>query len=102
LRACRPGRPGFSNRALKRVEVIQALADVADAAGDVDAYCAAQQRLGPRVRNDAGIACRLIEASRAAVAYAIIQRAEPNWAKRVFRRACVTGSPSAQITAVLE
>lgn len=104
-RSCAPAAPADPDSATGRVsawKLIQALADVADAAGDVDAYCAAQQRLGPRVRNDAGIACRLIEASRAAVAYAIIQRAEPNRAKRVFRRACITGSPSAQITAVLE
>ena len=72
-----PADPGFGNRALKRVEADPG-AGVADAAGDVDAYCAAQQRLGPRVRDDAGIACRLIEAVRAAEAYAIIQRAEPN------------------------
>lgn len=56
-------------------------------------YCAAQQRLGPRVRDDAGIACRLIEAGGAAEAYAIIQHAEPNRAKRVFCRSYVTGSP---------
>lgn len=101
LRACRPGRPGFGNRALKRVEADPG-AGVADAAGDVDTYCAAQQRLGPRMRDNAGIACRLIEAVRAAEAYAIIQHAEPNRAKRVFCRRRVTGSPSAQISPAFE
>ena len=87
-----PDRPGFGRRALKRVEADPG-AGVADAAGDVDAYCAAQQRLGPRIRDNAGIACRLIEAGRAAEAYAIIQHVEPNRAKRVFCRSYVTGSP---------
>jgi hypothetical protein len=104
-RSCAPAAPADRDSATGRLsawKLIQALADVADAAGDVDAYCAAQQRLGPRVRDDAGVACRLIEAGRAAEAYAIIQQAEPNRAKRVFCRAWLTGSPSAQISAVLE
>jgi len=62
-------------------KLIHALADVADAEGDVDAYCAAQQLLGPRVRDDAGMARRLLDAGRAAEAYAVIEAAEPNLAK---------------------
>jgi hypothetical protein len=61
--------------------LIHALADVADAEGDVDAYCAAQQLLGPRVRDDVGMARRLLDAGRAAEAYAVIEAAEPNLAK---------------------
>ena len=59
----------------------RALADVADAAGDVDGYCAAQQLMGPRVRDDAGMARRLLEASRPADALAALTAAEPNPAK---------------------
>jgi hypothetical protein len=61
--------------------LIRALADVAEAAGDVDGYCAAQQRLSPRVRDDAGMARRLLEAGRAIDALAILNAAEPNPAK---------------------
>ncbi len=61
--------------------LIRALADVADAAGDVDAYCAAQQRLGPRVRDDAGMARRLLKGGRSADALAVLDAAEPNPAK---------------------
>jgi hypothetical protein len=61
--------------------LIRALADVADAVGDVDGYCAAQQRLGPRVRDDAGMARRLVDAGRPAEALAILAAAEPNPAK---------------------
>jgi uncharacterized protein DUF6880 len=59
----------------------RALADVADAAGDVDGYCAAQQRMGPRVRDDAGMARRLLDAGRPADALAALIAAEPNLAK---------------------
>ena len=59
----------------------RALADVADAAGDVDGYCAAQQLMGPRVRDDAGMARRLLEAGRPADALAALTAAEPNPAK---------------------
>jgi thioredoxin-like negative regulator of GroEL len=54
---------------------------VADAAGDVDGYCAAQQLMGPRVRDDAGMARRLLEAGRPADALAALTAAEPNPAK---------------------
>src|SRR5512134_328526 len=56
----------------------RALADVADAAGDVDGYCAAQQLMGPRVRDDAGMARRLLETGRPADALAALTAAEPN------------------------
>lgn len=59
----------------------RALADVADAAGNVDGYCAAQQRMGPRVRDDAGMARRLLDAGRPADALAALTAAEPNPAK---------------------
>lgn len=66
---------------MQQWKLIHALADIADAEGDVDAYCAAQQRLGPRARDDAGMARRLLDAGRAAEAYAIIEAAELNPAK---------------------
>jgi hypothetical protein len=59
----------------------RALADVADAEGDVDGYCAAQQLMGPRARNDAGMARRLLDTDRPAEALAILTAAEPNPAK---------------------
>jgi len=62
-------------------KLIHALADVADAEGDVDAYCTAQQLLGSQVRDDAGMARRLLDAGRAAEAYGVIEAAEPNLAK---------------------
>ena len=58
--------------------LIGARADVADAAGDVDGYCAAEQLMGPRVRDDAGMARRLLEAGRPADALAALTAAEPN------------------------
>jgi len=58
-----------------------ALADVADVEGDVDGFIAAQQRRGPRVRDDAAIATRLLEAGRAQDALAAIDAAELNPAK---------------------
>jgi Family of unknown function (DUF6880) len=76
-----PADPDSTAGRLSAWKLISALADVADAGGDVDAYCAAQQRLGPRVRDDAGMARRLLDAGRAAEAYAIIEAAEPNPAK---------------------
>jgi hypothetical protein len=61
--------------------LLSALADIADATGDVDAYCAAQQRLGPRVRDDAGMVKRLLRAGRAEEAIAVLDAAHPNPAK---------------------
>ncbi len=76
-----PTDPDSGAERLREWRLIRALADIADAEGDVDAFCAAQQRLGPRVRDDAGMARRLLDAGRAAEAYAIIEIAEPNPAK---------------------
>ena len=76
-----PDEPHSADRRFGAWKLIHALSDIADADGDVDAYCAAQQRLGPRVRDDAGMARRLLDAGRAAEAYAIIEAAEPNPAK---------------------
>jgi hypothetical protein len=76
-----PADPTNAAQRLPEWKLVHALADVADAAGEVDAYCAAQQRLGPRVRDDAGMAKRLLDAGRAAEAYAVIEAAEPNPAK---------------------
>lgn len=81
--ACLPP-PADPNSPAARIgewKLIHALADVADAERDVDAYCAAQQRLGPRVRDDVGMAQRLLDAGRAAEAYLVIEAAEPNPAK---------------------
>lgn len=75
------GDPGSATGRFAEWKLIHALADVADAEGDVDAYCAAQQLLGPRVRDDVGMARRLLDAGRAAEAYAVIEAAEPNLAK---------------------
>ena len=76
-----PADPANAVELLPQWKLLHALADVADAAGDVDAYCAAQRRLGPRVRDDAGMARRLLDAGRAAEAYAVVQDAQPNPAK---------------------
>lgn len=76
-----PADPNSATGRFREWKLIHALAAIADAEGDVDAYCAAQQRLGPRVRDDAAMARRLIEAGRAAEAYAVVEAAEPNPAK---------------------
>jgi hypothetical protein len=76
-----PANPANAAEPLPEWKLVHALGDMADAAGDVDAYCAAQQRLGPRVRGDAGMARRLFDAGRPAEAYAVIQDAQPNPAK---------------------
>jgi Family of unknown function (DUF6880) len=76
-----PTDPESGAERLREWKLIHALADIADAEGDVDAYCTAQHRLGPRVRDDAGMARRLIDAGRAAEACAVIEAAEPNPAK---------------------
>lgn len=75
-----PSNPDSAVERLPKWKLIHALSDVADAEGDVEAYCAAH-RLGPRVRDDAGMARRLLDAGRAAEAFVIIEAAEPNRAK---------------------
>lgn len=45
--------------------LLTSLAAIADALGDVDAFIAAELRKGPRLRDDAGIAMRLMRAGRA-------------------------------------
>ena len=76
-----PPNPADATELLPEWKLVHALADMADAAGDVDAYCAAQQRLGPPVRDDAGMARRLLDAGRPAEAYAVIREVQPNPAK---------------------
>lgn len=76
-----PADPNSATGRFGQWKLIHALADIADAEGDVDAYCAAQQRFAPRVRDDAGMARRLLDAGRAAEAYAVIEAAAPNPAK---------------------
>jgi hypothetical protein len=49
---------------------LTALAAIADAQGDVDAFIAAEMQKNPRLRDDAGIARRLLSANRAAEALA--------------------------------
>jgi len=78
-----PDDPSARSR-LPEWKLLGALAAVADAAGDVDAYCAAQQRFGPRVRDDAGMAQRLLDAGRAMEALAVLDAALPNPAKDVL------------------
>jgi Family of unknown function (DUF6880) len=78
-----PRRSRLGNRAARRMKA-DLCAQIADAEGDVDAYCAAQQRLGPRVRDDAGMAQRLLDTRRAAEALAVIDAAEPNPAKNAI------------------
>ena len=79
-----PADPTSASERLGEWQLVDALADVADAAGDVDAYCAAQERAEPRVRDDVGMAKRLLDAGRAAEAYAVIEAAEPNPAKNAI------------------
>jgi hypothetical protein len=62
-------------------KLVHALAVIADADGDVDAYCAAQELFGPRVCDHAGMAQRLLSAGRAAEALATLDAAAPNPAK---------------------
>jgi hypothetical protein len=76
-----PADPQSTTARFGQRKLIRALAAVADADGDVDAYCAAQRLLEPRTRDDAGMAQRLFNASRAAEALAVIEAAEPNPAK---------------------
>jgi Trp operon repressor len=82
-----PADPTSAAERLPEWKLVHALAEVADAAGDVDAYCAAQHRLGPRIRDDAGMAKRLLDAGRAAEAYTVIEKAEPNLAKNAIELA---------------
>ena len=69
------GRGGSPPRELWRLT--QALCDVADAEGDVDAYIAAQRRRGPRAAGDAGIAARLLATGRGDEALAALEAAKP-------------------------
>lgn len=80
-----PADPNSATGWIGEWKLIYALADIANAKGDVDTHCAAQQRLRPRVRDDAGMARRLLDAGRAAEAYAVIEAAEPNPAKAISR-----------------
>ncbi|HEY3910209.1 MAG TPA: hypothetical protein VGM07_10000 [Stellaceae bacterium] len=79
-----PADPGSTSGRHGVWKLIFALAQIADAEGDVDAYCAAQQRLGPRLRHDAGMAQRLLDAGRAAEALAVVHAAKPNPAKNAI------------------
>jgi hypothetical protein len=60
------------------IKLIQSLCALADADGDVDAYAAAQRRLGPRLVNEVQIASRLIAHGRAVEALRLLQGAKPN------------------------
>jgi hypothetical protein len=63
---------------------VNSLANVADALGAVDAYCAAQQDPGSHVRDEAGMARRLIDAGHFANALSALGAALPNPAKSTF------------------
>jgi hypothetical protein len=63
----------------------RALAAIADAQGDVDLFIAAEMAKGPRVRDDAGMAERLVRVGRPAEALALLDAAEPNPAKNTNR-----------------
>jgi hypothetical protein len=58
-------------------KLTQALCDVADAEGDVDAFIAAERRRGPRGVSDAKIAIRLVSAGRATEALEVLEVAKP-------------------------
>ena len=69
-----PGvRPGAVAQRVQRLT--GALAQIADAEGDVDAYQAAQARRDPRLRDHLGLAGRLLAAARPADALAALEAA---------------------------
>jgi hypothetical protein len=77
LRDLKPdaGRGGLPPRDLWKLT--QALCDMADAEGDVDAFIAARRRRGPRAGGDAEIAARLLAAGRGEEALAVLEAARP-------------------------
>lgn len=58
-------------------KLTQALCDLADAEGDIDAFIFAQHRRGPRGVGDAKIAARLLGAGRAEEALKLLDAAKP-------------------------
>lgn len=62
----------------------RALAAIADAQGDVDLFIRAQMVQGPRLRDDAGMAQRLLKAGRAAEALAVLDGADPELARNAL------------------
>jgi hypothetical protein len=86
LQPVAPNDPSAAGR-LSEWRLLGALGDIADAAGDVDAYCEAQQRFGPRVRDDAGMVRRLLDVGRAEEALAVLDAALPNPAKNLMELA---------------
>ena len=66
-------RPGGAGPRVMRLTA--ALAQLADAAGDADAFAAAQARRAPALRDHVGIADRLLQAGRAGEALAALEAA---------------------------
>ncbi len=58
--------------------LLTSLAAIADAQGDVDAFIAAHMRKSPRLRDDAGIAIRLMRAGRAQEAFDHLNTVDPS------------------------
>lgn len=61
----------------RRVFHLTALAAIADAQGDVDAFIAAEMQKSPRLRDDAGMARRLISANCASEALNHLDKVDP-------------------------
>ena len=81
--AAAPSETGGSST--RRWRLVRALGAIADAQGDVDLFIAAEMAKGSRVRDDAGMAERLLRAGRPGDALKVLDAAEPNPAKAVYR-----------------
>lgn len=62
----------------------RALAAIADAQGDVDLFIRAQMVQGPRLRDDAGMAQRLLKTGRAQEALTVLDAADPELARNAL------------------
>jgi hypothetical protein len=59
-------------------KLTEALSEIADVQGDIDAFIAVQDLRGPRLRDDLAIIVRLLEAGRAQEALAALDKAKPS------------------------
>ncbi|MHB8283434.1 MAG: DUF6880 family protein, partial [Caulobacteraceae bacterium] len=76
-----PKRSGDAAGLYRSWKLTQALSEIADVQGDVDAYIAVQKLRSPRQRDDAGVVVRLLKAGRAQEALAAIEAAQPSTAQ---------------------
>ena len=77
LKAVDPGGAKDADRLYQTWKLTQALSEIADVEGDVDAFIAIQQLRGPRMRDDLGVVVRLLQAARAQEALAALDSAQP-------------------------